>query len=309
MSGSLPEPVAGLAGLRSFEPSGTPLGVVGWPVRHSLSPPMHRAALRALASADPSFADWNYGAFELRPEDLREAVELFREKGFRGVNLTVPHKVDVLPLIEEIDPLAERMGAVNTLHFAEGRRHGSNSDGYGLENAVEEAFGAGLAGRTVLLVGAGGAARAAAVQCVESGVEKLWIANRTAAKAESLARRAGSGSPVPVEALSSAEAPGAVPPGTLVINATSLGLGPDDPLPLPVTELPDRCQLFDMIYNPAETPFLAAGRMRGYPVSNGLGMLVHQGVRSLEIWTGCTPDALIMREACERALSDRRAIG
>jgi shikimate dehydrogenase len=270
---------------------------------------MHRAALDALAGADPEFRDWSYLAFGLPPETLPEAVGLFREKGFRGVNLTVPHKIEVLPLLDRIDPAAERMGAVNTLRFDDGFLEGFNSDGYGIETAVEEAFGGGLAGRPTLLLGAGGAARAAAVQCLESGVASLWIANRTVAKAESIAERLREQFPRAadaVRAIPTAEAPSAVPPGTLVLNATSLGLRAEDPLPVAVEELPERCHLFDMIYNPAETPFLTTGRARGYPASNGLGMLVHQGVRSLEIWTGRRPDAAVMRAACERALAARR---
>ena len=311
MSGKPPEPVRDLAALRSLKHGVVRLAVVGWPVRHSLSPPMHRAALESLAALDSSFAGWTYGAYELRPEELPEAVALFREKGFRGVNLTVPHKVEALPLVDVIDPVAKRMAAVNTLSFDEGCLRGFNSDGYGLERAVAEAFGAGLDGRAVLLLGAGGASRAAAVQCVESGASRLWIANRTVEKAEAIAARIRDDIPgdtdpnrarTTVSALPTEEAPASVPPGTLVINATSLGLKSDDPLPIKVEALPGNCHLFDMIYNPAETPFLSAGRERGYPTTNGLGMLVHQGVRSLEIWTGHRVDARIMRRACETAL-------
>ncbi|MFP4352644.1 MAG: shikimate dehydrogenase [Puniceicoccaceae bacterium] len=309
MSGRPPEPVRDLRALRSLEPAGVRLAVAGWPVRHSLSPPMHRAALESLSALDPAFAGWTYGAYELRPEELPEAVALFRERGFRGVNLTVPHKVEVLPLVDVVDPVAERMAAVNTLLFDGGCLRGFNSDGYGLERAVEEAFGAGLRGRPVLLLGAGGAARAAAVQCVESGASRLWIANRTVGKAETIAARIREDAPAgagrgrtPVTALPAEQAPATVPPGTLVINATSLGLARADPLPVEVEALPAGCRLFDMIYNPSETPFLAAGRQRGCPTANGLGMLVHQGVRSLEIWTGRRVDARIMREACGKAL-------
>ncbi len=316
MSGKPPEPVRDLAALRSLEPGGIRLAVVGWPVRHSLSPPMHRAALESLAALDPAFAEWTYGAYELRPEELPEAIALFREKGFRGVNLTVPHKVEVLPLLDVVDPVAERMAAVNTLFFEGGCLRGFNSDGYGIERAVEEAFGRGLGGRPVLLLGAGGASRAAAVQCVESGASHLWIANRTIEKAAAIAARVRAGpagdtdttranpARTTVSALPTKEAPATVPPGTLVINATSLGLKRGDPLPVEVAELPENCCFFDMIYNPAETPFLSAGRERGYPVANGLGMLVHQGVRSLEIWTGHQVDARIMRNACQTAPAD-----
>jgi len=283
-----------------LEPSGVSLGVVGWPVRHSLSPRMHAAALESLAAEDPSFRSWTYRAFELKPEDLPEAVRLFEAKGFRGINLTVPHKIEVLPLVDEIDPTAERMGAVNTLWFEAGRISGFNTDGYGLENAVREAFGAGLGGREVLILGSGGAARAAAVQCLEEKVAGLCIANRTLEKAQRIA--ASLNDPL-VQTTSLEGAPGRVSAGTLVINSTSLGLKTEDGLPLVVQDLPEHCLLFDMIYNPSETAFLAEGRRRGYPVSNGLGMLVHQGARSLEIWTGKKIDASVMFAACVDALA------
>lgn len=301
MSANPPDPVLNLESLRKFQPTGVPLGVVGWPVRHSISPPMHAAALSVLAESDPSFAEWSYGAFELRPAELPEAVDCFREKGFRGINLTVPHKVEVLPLLDEIDPVAEKMGAVNTLLFEGGRLKGFNSDGYGIEHAVEEAFGEGLRGRNVLILGAGGASRAAAAQCVESGAESVLIANRTVSKAEKIAA-ALEGSVTEVAAISTEGAPSRIAPGTLVINATSLGLSAEDPMPIEVGELPEQCLLYDMIYNPEVTPFLREGTLRGYPVSNGLGMLVHQGVRSLEIWTGREVSAKAMRSACEKVL-------
>ncbi len=301
MSGNLPEGVFDLDSLRRFHPEGVWLGVVGWPVRHSISPPMHAAALAFLAKSDPMFADWHYGAFELEPRELPEAVKCFREKGFRGINLTVPHKVEVLPLLDAIDPVAEKMGAVNTLFWEGGRLTGFNTDGYGLERAVTEAFGQGLARRKILILGAGGASRAAAAQCVESKASSILVANRTVAKAERIVETlAGEG--VSIAAASLEDAVTRVGPGTLVINATSMGLSPDDPMPIEVGDLPELCFLYDMIYNPVWTRFLREGVLRGYPVSNGLGMLVHQGVRSLEIWTGRQVSATVMRAACEAAL-------
>jgi len=293
--------VHSLEGLREFQAKGIELGVVGWPVRHSLSPPMHAAALAVLTERDPQFSNWFYRAYELRPEELKDAFECFHEKGFRGVNLTVPHKIEVLPLLDEIDPVAERMGAVNTVVFDNGKSHGFNSDGYGLEKAVEESFGRDLRGRDVLILGAGGASRAAAAQCVESGARSLVIANRSLEKAERIAEIVGDGNSS-VAAAPIGDAPHRVPAGTLVINATSLGLKKSDPAPVSVQDLPEHCSIFDMIYNPAETALLREGVSRGYPTANGLAMLVHQGVRSLEIWTGQPVDPEPMRSACELVL-------
>tara|TARA_R100000027_G_scaffold67619_1_gene67240 strand:+ start:28276 stop:29190 length:915 start_codon:yes stop_codon:yes gene_type:complete len=304
MSENLPDDVFTLDALRDFTPVGVQLGVVGWPVRHSISPPMHRAALKVLSTASPRFSDWRYDAFELQPEDLAEGVELFRKKGFRGINLTVPHKVEVLPLLDEIDPVAAKMGAVNTLFFKGSRLEGYNTDGYGLENAVKEAFGQGLTGRDIVILGAGGASRAAVAQCIHSSAKSILVANRTLDKAQAIidsqADELGRGSAISME-----EVPAAAAPGSLIINATSLGLSQNDPSPISVDELPEGCLLYDMIYNPARTPFLEAGLLRGYPIANGLGMLVHQGVRSLEIWTDEKVSAQAMRIACEQALAAR----
>ena len=293
--------VLNLSDLTQFESRGIELGVVGCPVKHSLSPSMHHAALRKLAGKDPSFELWHYGAYELHPEELSQGIKIFREKGFRGINLTVPHKVEVLPLLDEIDPVAERMGAVNTLLFDGAILKGFNSDGYGIERAIEEAFGRGLAGREVLILGAGGAARATAVQCLESGAGSVWITNRTISKAEKIVSALRDKRGI-IKAVSLSEVTERIHAGTLVINATSLGLSPNDPSPVAVRDLPDHCLFFDMIYNPQETRFLREGATRGFSTSNGLGMLVHQGVRSLELWTGYTADAAIMRRACEEAL-------
>jgi len=302
MSGNRPDCEAlSLSGLENFEPVGVELGVVGWPVRHSISPPMHTAALAALTRADPRFANWRYGAYELRPEELPQGVELFRKKGFRGINLTVPHKVEVLPLLDEIDPLAKRIGAVNTLLFEKDRVKGFNSDGYGLERAVEEAFGHGLAGRDVVILGAGGAARAAAAQCMESVARSILLANRTVSKAQRIVEILNA-PPGVLQAIAIQEVSDRMEAGSLVINATSLGLSDEDPAPVEISAFPEHCSFLDMIYNPPNTHFLREGAARGYPVSGGLGMLVHQGVRSLEIWTGYQVDANIMRAACEEVL-------
>ncbi|MEM0966519.1 MAG: shikimate dehydrogenase [Verrucomicrobiota bacterium] len=304
MSANPPEAVYDLGGLQELSARPNQLGVVGWPVRHSISPAMHQAALSALSRTDDRFLDWTYSAFELPPDDLEEAITLFHEKGFRGVNLTVPHKVDVLPFIDEIASEARGMGAVNTVVFEGDRVLGYNTDGYGLEKALEEAFGISLEGREFLILGAGGASRAAVAQCIASGANRVTIANRTIEKAVGIADRfRGSESSCILDAVTPDELGGLIRAGTIVINATSLGLKATDHLPLTVSDLPENCLFFDMIYNPSLTPFLEAGRDRGYPVSNGLGMLVHQGVKSLETWTGRPVDAAVMRAACAEALS------
>jgi len=304
MSGSHPlDSVHTLEDLRRWAEPGVWLAVIGYPIQHSISPQMQNAALQELALSEVSFADWKYGRFEIRPENLKTAIDFFQRAGFRGINLTVPHKVEVLPLVDEIDPEAERMGAVNTILFKNDVLYGYNTDGYGLLNALQEAFGWGLEGREVCVLGAGGASRAAISQCLSSGAAKVSIANRTTEKAEQLvARLRELGLEDAIQILQPEDVSRSVSPGTLIINATSLGLREDDPLPVEVSSLPENCFLYDMIYNPWETCFLKEGRARGYPVSNGLGMLVHQGARSLKIWTECEVNARTMESAALQSM-------
>jgi shikimate dehydrogenase len=204
--------------------------------------------------------------------------------------------VEVLPLLDRLAPSAERIGAVNTLLWEEDGIHGLNTDGYGLEEGLREAFGLGMAGQSVLVLGAGGAARAAVAEAVHQGAARVLVANRTEERAAELARRFRGGI-TEVAAVPLAEAGARAGAGTLVINATSLGLRREDPPPFPAAELPERCLLYDMIYNPPETAWLAAGRARGYPVANGVGMLLHQGARALELWTDRPAPLAPMREA------------
>lgn len=263
------------------------LAVVGHPVKHSLSPVMHNAALAVMGRLHPLFLSWRYHAFDIPPEQISQALPAFRAAGFRGVNWTVPHKQVILPYLAEIDPEAARMGAVNTIVPQDSGWRGYNTDGYGIEQAVRESFGYGFAGKRVILVGAGGAARAAAVQILLAGVSGLIVLNRTRERLDDLITvlRKVSGRGQEVTGLPGLVLPPATP-ADLLINATSCGLRREDPLPIDPTSIPAGCDVFDMIYNPAETGLLKAARQGGHRAANGLGMLVHQGVRSLELWTG-----------------------
>jgi len=261
--------------------------VLGHPIKHSLSPPMHNAALAALARTDPAYRDWRYFRFDVPPEELPRALDLLHAKNFRGLNLTVPHKVLARDLVATIDPAAQPVGAVNTLRRTHAGWHGFNTDGYGLAAAVREGFGRELAGAHVLLLGAGGAARGAAVECLQRGCASLWVANRTVANLETLlaALRPVAG-PIPVRGFAPANIPAGFPAGALVINATSAGLHDSDPAPIELPRLPRPAGVFDMIYNPPRTGLLRQAEALGLPCANGLAMLVHQGAKALEIWSG-----------------------
>jgi shikimate dehydrogenase len=299
------DPVLTLADLESWSRDGVSLAVLGHPIRHSISPPMHNAALAELAAADPRFADWRYFRFDVAPDDLPRALELLHVKQFRGVNLTVPHKVIAFDRVAEIDAAARPAGAVNTLRYTDAGWQGFNTDGYGLAAAVREAFGRELAGAPIVLVGAGGAARGAAVECLQRRCPSLWLVNRTRENLATLHRvLAPLAAGIPLHGFVPAAIPADLPPGTLVINATSAGLRESDPTPIDLTGLPRPAAVYDMIYNPAETRLLRQAAFLGIPHANGLGMLVHQGARALEIWSGipATRTAPTMLRAAAAAL-------
>jgi len=285
------DPVLTLHDLESWSRPGTSLAVLGHPIKHSISPAMHNAALTELAGHDGRFADWQYFRFEIHPDDLRQALERLHAKQFRGINLTVPHKIIAFNHVVEIDAAAKPVGAVNTLLWTPGGWRGFNTDGYGLAAAVRETLQLDLGGADIVLLGAGGAARGAAVECLQRGCASLWIANRTRQNLDALLHSlmpvAGQ---IPVRGFTPDDVPDDLPTGTVAINATSAGLRETDPLPIAIQSLPQPRAVFDMIYNPPETPLLRYARQLKIPTANGLSMLVHQGAKALEVWTGVNAD-------------------
>ncbi len=296
-----------LRDLEAWSFPGTALAVLGHPIGHSVSPAMHNAALAELARADPAWGGWRYFRFEVPPAELPRALDLLRARRFHGVNLTVPHKVIAFAQVAEIDEAARPVGAVNTLRLAPGGWQGFNTDGYGLSAALRTTLGLELAGAAVILLGAGGAARGAAVECLRRGCAALWIVNRTPGHLEALLAvvRPLAGK-IPVHGLAAGGAGAALAaagPGAILINATSAGLRTADPAPLALAALPRPAGVYDMIYNPPRTPLLREAGDLGVPCANGLAMLVHQGAKSLEIWTGipAARTAPLMQAAAEAA--------
>ena len=266
---------------------------------------MHTAALAELAQTDARFRDWRYFAFDVEPERLPEALDLMARNGFRGVNLTVPHKLQAVGLVAGLDAGAREAGAVNTLlREADGWR-GYNTDGYGLSAAITEDLGLGLSGTSVVLLGAGGAARGAAVECLRQGCAGIWVMNRTRTNLDALLLHlAPVARGIPLHGIGPGLHAPAIPPGALVINASSAGLRTSDLPPVDLRLLPGIAAVFDMVYNPPETRLLAQARELGIARANGLGMLVHQGAKSLEIWSGqpASRTAPAMRTAAAKAL-------
>jgi shikimate dehydrogenase len=281
------DPILTLADLASWSRPGTSLAVLGHPIKHSISPAMHNAALAELAGTEARFADWKYFRFDIPPGDLPRALAALHAKKFLGVNLTVPHKILAFDHIVEIDEAARPVGAVNTLRWSERGWRGFNTDGYGLASAMRETLGRDLPGTHVILLGAGGAARGAAVECLQQRCASLAIANRTRENLESLITTlAPVASGIRLHGFSPSAPPPDLPASAIVINATSAGLRETDPVPIELAVLPRPAAVFDMIYNPPETTLLRHAAAMRVPCANGLSMLVHQGARALEIWSG-----------------------
>lgn len=308
MSGPAAHPTLTLADLAAW-PAGTPgLAVLGWPVAHSLSPAMHAAALADLAGAAPEFAAWRYVRIEVRPPELPAALPRLHAAGFRGLNLTVPHKETALAQAEAGDAFVRAAGAANTLVRTDRGWRAFNTDGGGLADALRAELGTELGGRHVVILGAGGAARAAAAQCCRDGAAAVWIGNRGLARRQALRRDlAPLAGATGLHDFALDAVPAALPGGALVINATSVGLKPGDPAPVDLRLLPRPAGVYDMTYNPPDTALLRQAAALGLPHAHGLGMLVHQGARALALWTGRTPRTDLMRAAVETALRARPA--
>lgn len=303
MSGNPADPILTLDDLPAWSFRGTALAVLGHPIAHSLSPPMHNAALAAMAAARPEFSSWRYFRFDVPPARLAAALPRLHAAGFAGLNLTVPHKVLACDLVTDVDPAAAPIGALNTLRRTPGGWRGFNTDGYGLATALREELGVTLRDTPVILLGAGGAARGAAVECLAQRCAALWIGNRTRANLDALlgvlAPLAGG---VPLRGFDPAAPPRDLPAGAILVNATSAGLQPGEPPPIALHRLPPGISVFDMIYNPPQTALLREAAARGLRRTNGLAMLVHQGVRALELWTGAAVPAGVMARAARAAL-------
>jgi len=297
------DPVFTLADLDTWSFPGTALAVLGHPIKHSISPVMHNAALAELCGSDKRFASWKYFRFDISPEDLPRSLELFHAKNFRGLNLTVPHKVIAFEHAAAIDPAAKPIGAVNTLLATENGWHGYNTDGHGLAAGVRDDLGLEIAGTDIILLGAGGAARGAAVECLQRRCRSLWIANRTLANLDVLLKTLQPvADGISVLGFDPQDPPNELPANAIIINATSAGLHDKDAPPANLVQFPNPAGVYDMIYNPPKTKLLAQAETLGIPNANGLSMLVHQGARALSHWTGVPTPLEAMRAAAKAAM-------
>lgn len=288
---------------------GTALAVIGHPVAHSLSPVMHNAALGELAKTNPRFSHWRYFKFDIKSGELESALQEFHAAKFHGLNLTVPHKslAVELRILTEKDAFVRDAGAANTLTYTAGGWIGANTDGYGLATALQQELNVNLVGADIILLGAGGAARGAAIECLRSRCAGLWIGNRTILTRDMLLDDLQPLARITTVRPFDLARPMGLPARAIVINATSLGLGANDPAPVDLRLIPEPACVFDMIYRPAQTALLRQAAVLGLPHANGLAMLVHQGARSLEIWTGAPAPVKVMQAAALAALTPPRA--
>ena len=264
--------------------SGRPIlaGVVGYPVGHSLSPAVHGYWLRQLG------IHGYYIPMEVPRQDFTEVIQTLPKMGFRGVNVTVPHKESALQMCDSVSDQAALIGAVNTLTISDdGKIHGDNTDAYGFLQSLEDGKQGWRADDgPILVLGAGGAARGVIYALISGGAQEVHIANRTRERAELLKGEYG----VRVTTHSLGELDGLAPQMGTVINATSLGMEGKPPLPFPYECLSEGTTALDLVYTPLETEFLREARQRGCIAVDGLGMLLHQAAQSFYHWFNIQPD-------------------
>lgn len=261
--------------------------VIGDPIAHSKSPQMHNPALRACGT------DAQYIRVQVPVGQVRRAFDLFVQHGFRGVNITIPHKQEAMAAVQELDPLARQLGAVNTLVIRDGTFHGYNTDGPGFLRGVRETFGVEVKDLRILVLGAaGGTGRAIVMQCLLSGCKKLYYTNRSVDRALELTKE--------IHAFQTAHGTtfrtkrtywrpesirSAIKYVDLIINATSLGMKDEDELPIPVYACTPKHMIYDMVYRAgSETALIAEAKASGSKYADGMTQLLHQGAIAFEHW-------------------------
>jgi shikimate dehydrogenase len=283
--------------------------VYGLPIKHSASPAMQNAGIAMLG------LNWRYLAFEVRPDELESAIAGAAAMHFVGLNLTVPHKLLAYEMVDVLDESAKTWGAVNTIRFegrneagewrplrefsgapSETRSHGFNTDADAITRSLKEDLGVDVRAGKVLLLGAGGAGRTAALKIAADGAEELFLVNRTESKARELADEIRTR--FPISKVTVGYPSHAV---DLLLNATSVGLsGSESPLDESKFSIAKAGAVYDMVYRPAQTPLLISAKAAGCRNSNGIGMLLYQGTAALEIWTGQPAPVEMMRNALNK---------
>jgi shikimate dehydrogenase len=275
-----------------------PFAVLGHPIGHTLSPVMHNASMQELGF------DGIYLALDVHPDQLMDVLPSMAKMGFAGVNLTVPHKEIAFRGLDTLDESAELLGAANTVEFTADGMIGHNTDGYGFLKALEEAFGKTVKGDAVFVLGCGGAGRAVALMAAKEGAKSLVLADIDAERVQRLEDEIRSLAPAVeiTQALDDVTKIERCRECDLVVQASPVGMKKEDPSLLPPEAFHAGQRAFDLIYMYPETAILTTAREAGAQIANGLGMLLHQGARAFEIWTGVAPSVPAMRNALEDAV-------
>lgn len=272
-------------------------GIIGDPIEHTLSPIMHNAAFRKLG------IDYIYVPFKVKKEDLGKAIEGMRALNIKGLNVTIPHKIDVIRFLDELDPLAEKIGAVNTIVNNDGILKGYNTDALGFRQALSER-GIKLKGKEVAVLGAGGASRAISFILLEDGAN-ITILNRTLDRAKECANRIAQiyGKEIKVLELNSENLKRTIEMVDILVNATSVGMSPNiDETLVNASLISSSLIVFDVVYNPVNTKLLMEAKKAGAQVISGLEMFVWQGAFAFEKWTGIKAPVELMREEISKIL-------
>lgn len=285
--------------MRTIDSHAGLLGLLGDPVSHSKSPDMMNAALVEMGKP------YVYLAFQVNPSGLKEVVQGFKALKVQGYNVTIPHKVAIMDYLDGLDETAREIGAVNTVVKQGDKWIGYNTDGQGYLRSLKEQHRLDLAEQRVAILGAGGAARAVGYTLAKAGVSSMVIANRTAQKAEELARHLSRFTETKAVAMADCQAD--VEQATLVINTTSVGMVPEtEATPIPTEWLSSNQLVSDLVYHPRMTALLRAAAAKGATVHTGEGMLLHQAASALELWLGAPAPIRVMRESLEIALAGKR---
>ena len=278
------------------------LGIIGYPIGHSISPVFQQAAL------DNTELHANYQAWEIPPMDLPRFMKTLREEKYLGINVTVPHKEAVIPYLDELDPNATSAGAVNTIVNLSGKLVGYNTDTYGFLRGLQAERGFTCGGKKVLLLGAGGAARGVLQALVQERVSECVIANRTRSRAEALVTTGQHmGIDCKVIGMTWEELSLAAVTADLIVNCTTIGMSHtinEGDSPLHPQQIPPSALVYDLVYNPVETPLIRAAARAGAATLGGIHMLVYQGAASFELWLGFAPSIEIMLSAAVGAMEN-----
>lgn len=268
-------------------------GLIGHPVEHSFSPPMHNAAFNALDM------DWTYVAFDVEPSNLKSAIDGARSLNIKGLNVTIPHKIEVMKYLDEIDEVARLIGAVNTIDFR--NMKGYNTDGIGAVKAIEEVTS--IKNKNVVVAGAGGASRAISFYIAKYGAESITILNRNVDKASDLAKDINLIDDVKPDSISQID--DYVREADILIDTTPVGMHPnvDADAIVGADDMHEDLVVFDAVYNPNETSLIKQAIKANAKPVYGIKMLLYQGVESFKIWTGQNPPVDVMEDALRKTLN------